>query len=71
MALPRNLIETDWFRVVATWNPVSYLLEGVRSLLIEGWDLHALLAGFGCAAAIAALALAAAASALRTRMART
>ena len=23
MALPRNLIETDWFRTVATYNPVS------------------------------------------------
>ena len=28
MALPRDLIETDWFRTVATWNPVSYMLEG-------------------------------------------
>lgn len=70
MSLPRNLIETGWFRTVATWNPVSYLLEGVRSLLIDGWDAHALLAGFGCAAAIAVLAMAAAASALRTRMGR-
>src|SRR5213076_187485 len=30
--LPRNLIETDWFRTVATYNPVSYLVEGIRSL---------------------------------------
>ena len=28
MALPRNLIQTDWFREVATYNPVSYLIEG-------------------------------------------
>ncbi len=70
MSLPRNLIQIDWFRTVATWNPVSYLLEGVRSLLIEGWDAHALIAGFGCAATIAALALAASSAALRTRMAR-
>jgi len=32
-ALPRPLIERDWFRTVATYNPVSYMLEGVRSLL--------------------------------------
>ena len=31
MALPRTLIEQDWFRTIATWNPVSYLLEGIRS----------------------------------------
>ena len=32
MNAPRNLIEVDWFRTVATVNPVSYLIEGVRSL---------------------------------------
>ena len=47
MALPRNLIQTDWFREVATYNPVSYLLEAIRSLLIEGWDPQALALGFG------------------------
>ena len=31
--LPRNLIEQDWFRAIATYNPVSYLVEGVRSLI--------------------------------------
>ena len=50
MNLPRNLIETDWFRTVATLNPVSYLIEGIRSLIITGWDAQALLLGFGIAA---------------------
>lgn len=71
MALPRNLIEIDWFQTVATWNPVSYMLEGIRSLVIDGWDAEALALGFACAGGIAALALAAAAWALRTRMVRT
>jgi ABC-2 type transport system permease protein len=71
MSLPRNLIEIDWFRTVATWNPVSYMLEALRSLLIVGWDGTALLRGFAIAAAIAVVAIAASASALRTRMART
>ena len=71
MALPRDLIEIDWFRTVATWNPVSYMLEGIRSLVILGWDWEALALGFGCAAAVAAIALVAAGSALRTRMVRT
>ena len=34
MAIPRNLISPRWFRDAATINPVSYLLEGVRSLII-------------------------------------
>ena len=46
-ALPRNLIEQDWFRTIATYNPVSYLFEGLRSLIIFGWDGEALALGFG------------------------
>jgi ABC-2 type transport system permease protein len=71
MALPRDLIETDWFRTVATWNPVSYMLEGIRSLVITGWDGEALALGFACAGGLAVLTLAATTAALRTRMART
>jgi len=71
MALPRDLIETDWFRTIATYNPVSYLLEAIRSLLITGWDGEALALGFGCAAAIAVVGVALCTRALRTRMVRT
>lgn len=71
MNLPRNLIQTDWFRTVATYNPVSYLIEGMRSLVIAGWDGAALAKGFGFAAAIAAVSWTFAARGLRTRMART
>jgi len=69
--LPRPLIEQDWFRTIATYNPVSYLVEGVRSLIITGWDEKALALGFGIAAALAAGAVALAAGALRTRLIRT
>ena len=71
MALPLDLIETAWFHTVATINPVTYLLEAFRSLLIEGWDAGALALGFGIAVAIFAIGMAAAASALRTRLVRT
>ena len=71
MSLPRNLIRTDWFREVATYNPVSYLLEAIRSLLITGWNAQALELGFGIAAAIALVAMLAASSALKGRLART
>ena len=69
--LPRPLIELDWFRTIATYNPVSYLVEGVRSLIITGWDGEALALGFGFAALIAAGAFALSAGALRTRVVRT
>jgi ABC-2 type transport system permease protein len=71
MNLPRNLIEIDWFRTVATFNPVSYLIEGVRSLIITGWDVQALALAFGIAAALGVLSMAAAAWALRLRLTRT
>jgi ABC-2 type transport system permease protein len=71
MALPRDLIETDWFRVVATVNPVSYLIECVRSLIVSGWDGEALALGFGIATAIAVVAIVLASAALRTRLTRS
>jgi ABC-2 type transport system permease protein len=71
MALPRDLIQTDWFREVATYNPVSYMIEAIRSLIITGWDAQALALGFGITAALVAGALTLASRALRTRLART
>jgi ABC-2 type transport system permease protein len=71
VALPRNLIDTDWFRTVATYNPVSYMLEAIRSLIITGWDGEALALGFACAGGVAVISILASASALRTRMVRT
>jgi ABC-2 type transport system permease protein len=71
MNLPRNLIEIGWFRTVATVNPVSYLIEGMRSLFITGWDAQALALAFGLGAAVAAAAIGASAVALRGRLART
>ena len=71
MNLPRNLIETDWFRIVATLNPISYLIEAIRSLIIYGWNPQALVLGFGCALLIAALSITASVWAMRRRLTRT
>ena len=70
MNIPRDLMEIRWFRDVATANPVSYLIECVRSLIITGWDGQALALGFGITAAISVVALALASWALKVRMAR-
>ena len=71
MNLPRNLIEVDWFRDIATVNPVSYMIEGIRSLVIEGWNAQALALGFGLTIAVLLFAMTIAARQLRVRMART
>jgi ABC-2 type transport system permease protein len=71
MNIPRNLIDQTWFRDLATANPVSYLLECVRSLIITGWDGQALALGFGVTAVIAIVALSLSTWALRVRMARS
>ena len=69
--LPRQLLRTGWFHTIATWNPISYLIEGFRSLYILGWDGTALLRGFAVAAALLAIGLLAVQGALRTRLQRT
>ena len=71
MNIPRNLIEQTWFRDLATLNPVSYLLECVRSLIITGWDAEALALGFGITGGITIVALSLSTWALRVRMARS
>jgi len=69
-SLPRDLIKATWFRDVATYNPVSYLLEALRSLVITGWDARALALGAGFALALLVLALGLSRAAMRTRLAR-
>jgi len=71
MNLPRNLIEVSWFRDLATINPVSYMIEAIRSLVLTGWDAQALVLGFGFALALIAVSLFLAARQLKVRMART
>jgi ABC-2 type transport system permease protein len=71
MNLPRNLIETDWFRTAASLNPVSYLIEAIRSLVITGWNWEALGLGFSIAIVMSIVGLTLSSLALRTRMART
>ena len=69
-SLPRNLIQTTWFRDVATYNPVSYLLEALRSLVITGWDSEALALGFGFTLLLLVVALGLARGSMRSRLTR-
>jgi len=68
MVMPRNLISTDWFKEIATYNPTSYLVEAPRSLLVSGWDGQALALGCGVAAAVLIVALGAAVARMGRRL---
>src|SRR5207253_10603496 len=68
--IPRALISVRWFKDMATWNPASYLIEGLRSLVITGWDGRALGIAFGVAGGLTVLGLAGASRALGRRFAR-
>jgi ABC-2 type transport system permease protein len=52
LMLPRDLIQAGWFRVVATYNPLSYLIEAPRSLLVAGWEAEPLALGAAVSGAI-------------------
>jgi ABC-2 type transport system permease protein len=69
--LPRQLLKTGWFHTVATWNPISYLIEGFRSLFIFGWDGTALWRGFAVAIGLLIVGLFGVAGALKFRLQRT
>jgi ABC-2 type transport system permease protein len=71
MNLPRNLIEVSWFRDLATANPVSYLIEAIRSLVIEGWNAQALALGFIFTFGLIGVSMLLAARQLKVRMTRT
>jgi ABC-2 type transport system permease protein len=70
-SLPRNLLKTGWFHAIANVNPISYLIEGFRSLYIYGWDGTALWRGFAVAVGLTLVALLGVTGALRTRLQRT
>jgi ABC-2 type transport system permease protein len=64
---PRDLMD-GWFKWVATINPLSHMIEGVRGLIIDGAEVSYFLKAEGIAGAIFLLGLVAALQALRTRL---
>jgi len=68
--LPRAAL-TGWLDTVAGYNPVTYLLDGLRSLIEGGWDGAALGKALLAVAAVAAVSMGLAFAALRGRVRRT
>jgi ABC-2 type transport system permease protein len=45
VSIPRELIQANWYKQLTTYNPVSYMIEAPRSLMIDGWQAKPLLLG--------------------------
>jgi ABC-2 type transport system permease protein len=71
MNLPADLIEKDWFRTIAQVNPISKLIDGMRGLILTGWDVSTLLPCTAVATGILVLFFGLAARGLRRRVQRT
>ena len=67
--VPRSQL-SGWLDVVAGWNPVTYLLEGMRSLVLVGWDADALAKTFVAIAIVGAISMTLCFAALRGRLRR-
>ena len=59
---------TGWFSNIATYNPVTYLLGALRSLITSGWAATALWQGLAAIAGIGLLSMSLALLALRGRV---
>lgn len=65
---PTDLM-TGWYQEVAQRNPISWIIDGARHLVITGWSWSEAAQALGVAAALAALAIALAARQLKARLA--
>lgn len=67
--VPVSLL-SGWIKTAAEFNPVTYLLEAMRSLLLTGWEGEALLRGLGSAAGLGIILFLFAMFSLRSRTQR-
>jgi ABC-2 type transport system permease protein len=67
--VPRDQL-SGWLDTVATWNPVTYLLGGLRSLIVDGWDWAALGKAVVAIAIVGAVSMSLCFGALRGRIRR-
>ncbi len=67
--LPKEAL-TGWLSTVATYNPVTYLLDGLRSLITVGWDGAALGKALASVAGVGLVSMTLAMTTLRGRVRR-
>jgi ABC-2 type transport system permease protein len=67
--LPMEALE-GWLQAFAKWNPMTYLLQAMRSLLYGGWDWYDLFLGFLAIAGVGLVSMSLAFWALHSRLRR-
>lgn len=60
-----SLLLPDWLDTVATYNPITYIVEAVRALVNTGWDWGALGKAYAVTAGLAVVTFTAATAAFR------
>jgi ABC-2 type transport system permease protein len=59
---------TGWFSTIATYNPITYLLAALRSLITAGWHAGVLMEGIAALAGIGLVSMTLAGLAFRKRV---
>jgi ABC-2 type transport system permease protein len=67
--LPQDAL-TGWLATIATYNPVTYVLDGLRSLITEGWEWDTLAKGLGATLALMVVSFGLASVTMRGRIRR-
>lgn len=67
--VPRTQL-SGWLGSIATWNPVTYVLEGLRSLVTQGWQWGSLAKAVLAIAAVGLVSMSLCLAALRGRTRR-
>ena len=65
--LPQEAL-TGWLETIATYNPVTYVLDGLRSLISQGWEWNTLAKGAGASFALMVISFGLASLAMRGRI---
>ncbi len=61
---------SGWLGSIATWNPVTYVLEGLRSLVTQGWQWDSLIKAVLAIIAVGLVSMSLCLAALRGRTRR-
>ncbi len=67
--VPLDLL-SGWIQTAATYNPITYILEAMRHLMLEGWDIEIMTRGFLSCLLMAAVTYSFALYGMRVRVRR-